>query len=278
MDVDSSVGCKACGNSRVVARGLCNACYLADRKHRLRYGTWESKQTLVDAAPAVEHLDKLDRVGMSRQQVVKLTGLHHTTVYRLEPGTRVHSRTVETILSVEPLPPGAPGDFLVLAVGSTRRLQGLAALGWPPNLVADRMGMANQRWHIRQIMLGENRRVWNSTARMINDVYEVLSGSIGPSTQAKAEAVEHYWAPPLAWDEDEWEHHIDNPLSQPTGMRVQKYRYREAPKQMSFAERYKELAALGYDRDEIARQMGIKRRSLDRMLTPSHSGKKVATV
>jgi hypothetical protein len=76
------MSCRGCGASRVVARGYCNACYLMNRKQKIREGKWEVP--LVDASPAVEHLERLAAAGVSKQQMVRLTGLHHTTIYRLQ--------------------------------------------------------------------------------------------------------------------------------------------------------------------------------------------------
>lgn len=269
------MSCRGCGGSRIVARGYCNACYLMERKHQMRQGTWEAKVQLVDASPAIEHLDRLNRAGVSRQQVVRLTGLHHTTVYRLHPGTKVHSRTVAQILAVEPpcgTPVAVPQDYLVSAVGTTRRLQALCAIGWPLHMQADRLGLASARSHVCEIARGEHDRVYARTARAMEKLYDALSMTVGPSQRVREDAVRRRWAPPLAWDDDDPQHHIDNPDAQPTGALIGRI------EQVPWAQRYRELKALGYETDdEIAWRMGISRRSLNRMLTPSRHGNEVAS-
>lgn len=254
-----------CGNPDVVARGLCNACYLAFRKRARREGRWPV--ALVDAAPAAKHLELLEQAGLSRRQVAALTGLHRTTVYRLAPGTRVLRETVATVLSVRP-PQGeqvvVQGRVYVCAVGATRRLQALCALGWPTAQLADRLGMASARSHVCELARGEHERVLQRTAQNIAALYDRLGMSPGPSERVRCDAQRKGWAPPLAWDDD----HLDDPAAQPQGVGQQR--------RLSFPERYRELRALGYsNEDEIAWRLGISRRSLNRMLTPSRHGREV---
>lgn len=269
-----------CGAPRVVARGLCNACYLAQRKQQRRTGTWQV--SYVDAWPAVEHLERLTAAGVSKQQIVRLTGLHHTTIYHLQPGTRVHRKTVATILSVEP--PSAAhavvqdGAF-VPGTGTARRLQALCALGWPSGLLADRLGLASAHGHVAELTRGEHDRVQASTARRVESLYDQLSMTVGPSQRVRDESQRKGWAPPMAWDDTclcrlEWEpcgcSFIDDPTARPKG--VLQGRLPRIP----FPQRYLELRALGYaDEDVIAWRMGITRRSLDRMLAPSRHGSEV---
>lgn len=99
------------------------------------------------------------------------------------------------------------GPQRVSSLGTRRRLQALAAIGWPQTTLARMMGR-DQR-HVSQTMRGET--VYLSTHRMVEALYRELSMKPGPSRRTKAHARSRGWAPPLAWDD------IDND-TKPKGM------------------------------------------------------------
>lgn len=231
----------------------------------------------VDAAQAAAHLDALAAAGVSRWQVVRLTGLHHTTVYRLQPGQPCYAHTAARILAI-PLPhtPHAVvGDSgLVPALGSTRRLQGLAALGWPMRELAARMGCHVS--HLCDLSRGEVERVTAARARAIAKLYDRLSGTPGPSRRTVILSRKRGWAPPLAWEcecieECACPSRVDDPMAEPVGVGLGKRRN-------GFTrEVYDELRVLGYSDPLIADMMGITHNSLRRQLAPSRRDKAKAS-
>lgn len=93
---------------------------------------------------------------------------------------------------------------LVPAVGVVRRLRALAALGWPAELLADRLG--------EPVRLSENVEVVDAAlAGRVRRLYDELSMTPGPSSVARGEATAAGWVPPLAWDEDD----LDDPEAAP---------------------------------------------------------------
>jgi hypothetical protein len=98
---------------------------------------------------------------------------------------------------------------MVPAVGVTRRLQALSALGWTVNDIAARMGTTAVNVH--QMRRGRSAEVTRMVAARVNAVYEELSGTAGPSVRVRGHAQRQGWAPPLAWDDDA----IDNPDAKP---------------------------------------------------------------
>lgn len=271
--------CRSCGCQQSRARGLCHRCYTATRKAALKAGTWNPQvREVVDGGEASAHLDALTAAGISRWQVVRITGLHHQTVYHIQPGRNVDAETAAQILRV-PLAqvPHAllDGKAFVPAVGTTRRLQALCALGWPVKVLAQRLGDVHPG-HLGEVCRGDRYLVMAYTARAVDALYEKLSGTPGPSERVRVVARRRGWAPPLAWAQDEvpercsgctlMQHlvegnHIDDPNARPAHLRSAK---------PSFAERYADAVELGYtDPIDIAQRLGIDERSLARQLAPS---------
>lgn len=95
-------------------------------------------------------------------------------------------------------------DVWVPAVGTMRRLQALAAIGWSCEQIAELIGSHYRP--LQKIRAGERESVRMSTARRVAGVYERLSMLPRHDRAAKITrhtARKHRWLPPLAWD------HID---------------------------------------------------------------------
>lgn len=99
----------------------------------------------------------------------------------------------------------------VSPLGTRRRLQALAALGWSLGEIGRRMGCTVEAvMHLRTW----DGRMLAQTAAKVSAIYEELSHQV-PSgryaTRARNHAKRRGWAPPLAWDEGE----IDDPDARP---------------------------------------------------------------
>jgi len=109
-----------------------------------------------------------------------------------------------------------PSDLtLIGASGTHRRLQALAAAGWPTRCLGTELGAARTRV---PALLREHR-VTVRTARRVSALYVRLA-SVDPATRgarpeeiarAKARAAAARWAPASAWDDDS----IDDPTATP---------------------------------------------------------------
>lgn len=104
-------------------------------------------------------------------------------------------------------------DVWMPALGTQRRLQALAYMGWSPQAIAEKIGS-----HYRpllKIRAGERDRVRSSTHRRIEKVFVELAtvpapGHSGAITRGTARV--RGFAPPLAWDD------VDNPRERPKGV------------------------------------------------------------
>lgn len=95
------------------------------------------------------------------------------------------------------------------ALGTQRRIQALAALGWRMADIANAAGYT--RGHEAVTRLLRVPTVQRKTADRIATAYDQLSGKPGPSNVVRTNAQKRGWAPPLAWDD------IDNDPA-PKGM------------------------------------------------------------
>lgn len=92
------------------------------------------------------------------------------------------------------------------ATGTRRRIEALAALGWPLHELGAQLDMHPESVHrIGRI----HPAVYRRTAARVAAVYEQLCMTTGPSTRTRNRAHANGWAPPLAWD------NIDDPHEQP---------------------------------------------------------------
>ncbi|MGC3954616.1 MAG: hypothetical protein QM804_10240 [Propionicimonas sp.] len=103
---------------------------------------------------------------------------------------------------------------MVPDIGTRRRLQALAALGWQMNQIADTLGI-----HPRNLLrLRAGRaggRVQQGTAARVRDIYDQISMTLPPDTpqarRRRTTARQKGWLPPLAWDDAT----IDKPDTKP---------------------------------------------------------------
>lgn len=165
----------------------------------------------VDATEVAEHIARLRALGWTGSLIGAAAGVSHVVPYYVSKGERrtLTRRTAAAILAIEPVLVDSP--LLVDAVGTRRRIEALACLGWPQKVVALRIGR-----HYTMLTRALSRgRVTASTALLVANVYRELSRASGPSRLAATRARNAGWAPPAAWDDDE----IDNPRARPRGVR-----------------------------------------------------------
>lgn len=101
------------------------------------------------------------------------------------------------------------GRRQVDAAGTIRRLQALAAMGWPARVVGEHIGVTED-----QVVLwrkGKHVKVLKSNAARVATAYDRLSMTTGPSSWTRAFARNRGWSPPLAWDDAT----IDDPAAKP---------------------------------------------------------------
>lgn len=139
--------------------------------------------------------------------LARSTGLSDTAIGAIIEGRRTHvqrsTAAKAAALTLADVYGQAGGT--VPAVGTTRRVQALMAIGWrKPDLATAGIPSA-------QLVTRARSHVTAATWRQVGEVYDRLSMTPGPSASARERATRRGYAPPLAWDEDA----LDDPRATP---------------------------------------------------------------
>lgn len=225
------------------------------------YGRWQTM--FVDAEPVRQHVQALRDAGVGSRQIHAQSGISRTTITALMtgrpfrgtgPSNQVYADTAEKLLGI-PIPASYEGRAAganISAIGTTRRLRALVAIGHSQTTLCKRFGWNDS--NASKLFTGSQTRVTTATASKVAAVYEELSMTPGTCQRAKNRAKKLGWHPPLAWDDDI----IDDPDAQPADCGESRC--------LRWDERYLELKDLSLSDVEIMRRMGIKAESLLRQL------------
>ena len=184
-----------------------NTTYEQNRVRAHLYGRWT---TFVDAEPARRHVNTLRAAGLGRRRIAELAGVSAGALGRLlygragaPPSPRISTTTAQRLLAVPApaLTAFAPGA-LVDALGTRRRIQSLAWVGWSIPQLAALAGIDKQSLH-RAL---RHDQLTAATATAVRDLYDQL-WNVTPKTpdrhaatavtrtcnRARAQGCTHQW-------------------------------------------------------------------------------------
>lgn len=184
-----------------------SAAYQRTRHRKKGYGTWAP---LVDAEPVRQHLLALNAAGLSYAVIAERIGKSTATVtgfvYDVSPRRprkkRATPEVAEAILAVTATDV-MPGQ--VDATGTGRRVQALAAIGWPMRRLGPYVGV-----HPACVgRLAGQAFVYRSTARTVSEAYERLQHqvpeehgvSLATAVKTRKWAARQGWPDPVWWDD-----------------------------------------------------------------------------
>lgn len=218
----------------------------------------------VPAEPIRAHVEKLLADGMSKRDICAQADVSRTMLRALlvgrpgrgevKPSGKVAINTAEKLLRVTYQPASLPAGTGINAVGATRRLRALVAIGYTQSDLCRRLGWLDSNG--TRLFTGKAVTIRKITADKVTALYDELAMRPGSSQRARNHAVRRGWVPPLAWDDDL----IDDPNGQPDLGPVARRRT------IPFPEQYTELRDLGFSNADIAARMGIQMESLLRQL------------
>jgi hypothetical protein len=211
----------------------------------------------------------LGRFGIGWKRVAALAGRPEPTVYKLLYGTRtrpprqkIRPETEAAILAVQPAAGNLAGGARVDGTGSRRRLQALAAAGWPQRWLAGRLGW---EWRNFRSVMHHQKHVSAATARAVLALYGELWDQPPPQdtpadrkavTTARNTAEAHGWLPPQAWDDER----IDDPRAAAEDCR----RHGRRPQAVLLEEASELITSYGYDLEQAAARLGTTRAALEK--------------
>lgn len=209
----------------VVHQCRCDHCREATSEHarQRRKNQLYGRYHLTDAEPARRHVRALMAAGMGWKRVAKAAGVASSTLYPLlygrggtdprPPRKQIRKALEAKLLAVTP--DLAAGSFID-NLGSVRRLQALAAIGWSQHRLAQIFGMFPGNFG--KVIHGERGSIRLSTAKQI-EVFFDENWDKEPTpetrferagiTRAKREAAAKGWVTAAAWDD------IDDPTEEP---------------------------------------------------------------
>lgn len=205
-----------------------------EQKARMKYTAYlraQGRATQVDVAPVRAHLRELhDKYGMSAEMIAARCRLSQGSITEIIKGERrgdygqlyeikeIYRENAESALAVRPEIPTERGGARVNAIGTTRRIQALAALGYPVRWIGEQAGFVGQTFYLTA--QGARKVIYFSTAYKIRKLYERLENDPQPERhgvsaiavpRARASARRNGYHPPHVWDWDT----IDDPEASP---------------------------------------------------------------
>lgn len=238
-----------------------------ERRRARAAGTYN---VFIDAEPVRRHILKLQRQGMSCTAIGVACGLTTQTILEFVRPLQSRGRgrrqrttpaTAQKILAVT-LANRTTGR--IDSTGTRRRVQALAALGWPTRHVALHAGFNTANSHD----LLQRTVVFAATARAVADAYDELrtarplrKGVTKAHMQrAKNLASRNGWPPPKYWDQHPGA--IDDPEFEPE--------YGKTRAEI-IVEEVEWLTANGLDLDQAANSLNITRRHIERAFTETRA-------
>jgi len=186
--------------------------YERRRAARRAGGTWGARY--VPAGPARARLAEfLEVYRVSLGTAAELSGLGSATLSALHYAQHprfsdwVHITTQSAVFGMRFDLDQFAAEALVTSVGTVRRLEALAVLGWSWPSLERRLDLPRQTLMFRRA----RPRVRAEYGRQVRDLYDELSMRRGPSAHAAGRAAAKGWLPPLAWDDED----LDDPRVPP---------------------------------------------------------------
>lgn len=258
----------------------CRTCVLGYRdyqrttRRRRAYGTWHP---FVDAEPIRQHILTLHGSGMSYASIAKAAGMYEATVtgfvYALGKRAPLKQRATPDIAAkILAVTPDPMLSGWVNATGTRRRIQALAAAGWPMGALATAIGVNSGTVN----RMTRQTRVYASTARAVSAMYDEYATAspeghgvqtwMADRTRRAAQA--KHWPDPTWWEDMG---HIDDPDFDPRAAEGQLGRNELAAVRRSEVEH---LASYGYEAEEINKRVDLALSTIRTILAELRTGQR----
>lgn len=186
--------------------------YDENRAKAITAGTW---QPWVDAEPVRVHVVHLRACNMGLRTIADCADVERKRLQavvggRTDRGTppqaKVRPALAAAVLAVEPTLENLAPSTLISPLGTRRRAQALAAMGWPQQYLAEHIGMTPSNW--AAMLARPNVLVRRALAvrAMYDQLWNVDPAEHGATAvgiaRARAHAAANGWAPVGAWNDE----------------------------------------------------------------------------
>jgi hypothetical protein len=185
---------------------LCRAAFRRDEKAR-ELRRLRGIPAYAPIGPVVAHLHALLDSGLTLAGIARDANVGRRTLgnwLNNPPSAGVQHDVAARVLALKP---SSTGPLLVPALGTVRRLQALAAMGWPVSWAGPQSGISDT--HARMLVRSRHGSVSASVAARVDEVYRRHCMAPGPSAFARGHARRNNWVTAVAWDD------IDDPRDKP---------------------------------------------------------------
>jgi hypothetical protein len=235
----------------------------------LRRKQREGRPALVDAKPVREHIQTLQAAGISVYRIALIAGVNDWTVRAFLPSSsgrraRKHSTTPEIARKILAVTAEAATSGYMDGTGTRRRIQALAAMGWPLRRMAEHLNL--HPTYVGELIqrTQQDHPVFAATAEEVARAYERLKKQkparhgIDPRsiTRVRNRAAAKRWPTPKYWDQ--YPDAIDDPHFTPE--------YKITRAEILAEEAHWLIAVGGLDRNAAAERLAVTRSYIDRAL------------
>ncbi|MCX5365875.1 hypothetical protein OG864_45075 [Streptomyces sp. NBC_00124] len=192
----------------------------------------------IPGSTVAAHLRTLVESGHHIRGIAAESGVSERAIGYILHGQRNVTRPKAlALLAIQPLDEAPRID----PTGTIRRIQALAAIGWPIASTAEKAGYTPS--YLFNIIAGRIPTVPRDVAHRFATIYRQYSSHPGTSEFARSSARRNGWHGPLAWDD------IDNPAAQPEIYAEHVLNFHERAKLRR--EEIEHLASYGYEPEQI---------------------------
>jgi hypothetical protein len=181
-------------------------CRTADRIYRKRYELRRLSgiPSHIPGPVVAAHLRLLIESGRTIRGIAAQSSVSERAIgYILNGQAKVTRPKALTLLAIQPLNEAPRVD----PTGTIRRVQALAAIGWPIVWTAEQSGYHPS--YLFNILAGHVHSIPRHMAHRFTVLYREYSHQAGPSEYTRSIARRNGWHGPLAWDD------LDDPNAQP---------------------------------------------------------------
>ncbi|MFE9127020.1 hypothetical protein ACFYOF_16645 [Streptomyces sp. NPDC007148] len=177
------------------------------RKHQ------EGEPPLIDAGPVRRHILSLQAQGITTHRIALMAGMEDWTVRAFLPrghGSRPkkHRTSPEVARKILALTAEQAVSGRMNGTGTLRRIQALAAKGWPLRRLAEHLGLypsylgdlVRRTQHNHSVLAATAEKVAKGYERLRNKDPQKHGVSKAACSRARRQAAERRWAPPRYWD------------------------------------------------------------------------------
>jgi hypothetical protein len=231
-------------------------------QRELRRRKREGQPPRIDAQPVRAHLTRLQAAGISTYRVALIAGVDDWTVRAFMPSTegrraRKHTTSPEIAAKILAVTPEIAISGYVDGTGTRRRIQALAANGWPIRRLPEHLDLNGT--YLGDLVTGrqKDQPVFAATAEKVAYAYEQLKNKkptrngieAGIARRIRTLAAAKRWPPTRYWDERMGD--IDDPHFEPM--------YGITRREVVAQDASELMRVSGLDKAAVAERLGISK-------------------